>query len=331
MLIVILNKMFIEGNPYKYATEGTIIMYLHTYDIIQQQDFEIFESIRQNRQHNPNYNIYIIMKRPKISINPDFLEVDNDYIKLEFLIQTKDKKERRKVKINNEFETNNISIDTKYPYNYFKLKSPENDYIFKSNHILDEVQKQDPIKDDLLDFEILYIGQSFGENGNRDAIERLSSHSTLQKIYSEAIINNPDSDIWIMLCNFQQINLTSINGMIKTNTSDEIEFERINKFLKGKFTDKQKINFTEAALIKTFKPPYNEKYKNSFPNPNHSSYSECYKLDITGIVIELDLSEIKRWIYSESKQRENSNYRQMEEHEFTNNQERYNLFFNKHF
>ncbi|WP_332452750.1 hypothetical protein [Chryseobacterium aquaticum] len=321
--------MFIEGNPYKYSTEGTIVMYLQTYDIIQQQDFEIFEKIREGKKNKPNYNIYIIMKRPKISINPDFIEVDNEYIKLEFLIQTKDKKEQRKVEINNEFGTNNISMKTEYPYNYFKLSSLTDNFIFKSNFFLDEVQKLDPIKDDLLDYEVLYIGQSFGEDGNRDAIERLKSHSTLQKIYLEAIINNPDSDVWIMLCDFKQVNLTSINGMIRTSSSDNIELERANKFLKGKFTDKQKINFTEAALIKTFKPPYNEKYKNSFPNPNHISYSECYELDITGIVIELDLSEVKRWIYSETKPRQNSNYWQMEEHEFTNNQERYNLFFNK--
>lgn len=305
-------------------------MYLHSYDLIQQQDFEIFEQIRMTRKYNPNYNIYMIMKRPKISINPNFIEVNKDFIKLEFQIHTEDKKISRKVEINNQFGTDKISIETKYPYNYFKLKTPNNTFIFKSNHIIDELQKLDPIKDDLLDFEILYIGQSFGENGNRDAIERLKSHSTLQKIYAEAIINNPDFDIWIMLCDFKQINLTSINGMIKTNTTDETEISRANKFLQGKFTDKQKINFTEAALIKSFKPPYNEKYKNSFPNPNHSSYSECYELDITGIVVELDLSEIKRWVYSESKPRQNTNYWQMDEHEFANNEDRYNLFFNKY-
>lgn len=322
--------MFIEGKLYKYATEGTIVMYLHTYDLIQQQDFEIFEQIRKTRKHNPNYNIYMITRRPKISINPDFIEVNKEFIKLEFQVQTKDKKQSRKVEINNEFGTNNISLEAKYPYNYFKLKLPNDNFIFKSNYIIDELQKLDPIKDDLLDFEVLYIGQSFGENGNRDAIERLKSHSTLQKIYAEAIINNPDFDIWIILCDFRQVNMTSINGMIKTNTTDETELSRINNFLKGKFTDKQKINFTEAALIKTFKPLYNEKYKNSFPNPNHLSYSECYKLDITGIVIELDLSEIKRWVYSESKPRQNSNYWQMQEHEFTNTEDRYNLFFNKY-
>ncbi|WP_318162115.1 hypothetical protein PG338_009445 [Riemerella anatipestifer] len=322
--------MFIEGNSYKYATEGTIIMYLHTYDIIQQQDFEIFEKIRSIRANSPNYNIYMVMKRPKISINPNFLDVDKEFIKLEFFVQNRDKKESRKVAINNNFGTTDISIETEYPYNYFKLKVPYNNFIFKSNHILDEVQKLYPIKDDLLDFEVLYIGQSFGENGSRDAIERLKSHSTLQKIYSEAMINNPDFDIWILLCDFRQISLTSINGMIKTNTSDETEVERLNNFLKGKFTYKQKINFTEAALIKTFKPPYNEKYKNTFPNPNHSSYSECYKLDINGIVIELDLSEIKRWIFSAAKPRQKSNYWQVEEHEFTNNNERYNLFFNEY-
>jgi len=36
-------------------------------------------------------------------------------------------------------------------------------------------------------FEVQYVGQSFGKDGERDAVERLLSHKTLQKILATAV------------------------------------------------------------------------------------------------------------------------------------------------
>lgn len=183
--------------------------------------------------------------------------------------------------------------------------------------------------------EVLYIGQAFGEDGNRTAIDRLGSHSTLQKIYSEAMQRNPDSEIWILLASFQQKNISTMNGMITMSQSNEKEdFNRWMNFNNGEnpFSDKQKINFTEAALIRTFIPQYNKEYKDTFPNPAHSSYSECYSLDLNAIVVEMDMTEARRWLYSDSKKRGIDKegfdipYWQYGQFYFINDEERYKIF-----
>lgn len=47
-----------------------------------------------------------------------------------------------------------------------------------------DLQMQQMISDQIepLTFKVLYVGQAYGENGNRNALNRLKSHSTLQEI-----------------------------------------------------------------------------------------------------------------------------------------------------
>lgn len=45
-------------------------------------------------------------------------------------------------------------------------------------------------------FEVLYVGQAFAE-GKRTAIDRLKSHSTLQKILAETMSDYPDDQVFI--------------------------------------------------------------------------------------------------------------------------------------
>lgn len=74
---------------------------------------------------------------------------------------------------------------------------------------------------------------------------------------------------------------------------DKLNWEGIN--------EQQKINFTEAALIRYFRPLYNTIYKESFPNPAHSTYQECFDLDINSVCIEMNTLEMMNCMfYSES-------------------------------
>jgi hypothetical protein len=53
-------------------------------------------------------------------------------------------------------------------------------------------------------------------------------------------------------------------------------------------TPEQQVTLAEAALIRYFEPKYNKEYKDTFPTKRHSSYDECYKLDLNAISIEID-------------------------------------------
>lgn len=319
--------MFNHDSTYKFSTEGLITMSLDEYFILQQTELENFEKLKKNRIL-PNFNIYFILKRPKVTFNVEKTVISKKIITLEFFVQLKNHKEKRIIDLRNPFDSTNIKIDSSFPYSEFTIFNDENKFSYNCGTFLDEIQRIRPIEDNELDYEVLYIGQSFDENGKRDAVDRLKSHSTLQKIYSDSISKNPDSDIWLMLCNFQKSNIISINGLINSTESDENEEQRIMNFLKTNISEKQIINYTEAALIKTFKPKYNKEYKNSFPSINHQSYDECYKLDINTIIIIMEI-DLNRNLYTSHKPR-SENYFIFEQHLLVNSKDRYNFFFNEY-
>ncbi|WP_291131796.1 hypothetical protein, partial [Flavobacterium sp. UBA7682] len=194
---------------------------------------------------------------------------------------------------------------TKYPFNIIAFKDQKKALmVARPSTLLDSNMVKENIEDEELDYEILYIGQAYGKDGNRTALDRLSSHETVQKIYTHASALYPDSDIWFMLTNFaQQSMLVGMSSSPEITEEDaQLEQEKINHMFDNNghlISEKQKINFTEAALIKYFEPKYNIEFKDNFPSTKHKSYSECYNLDIKALSIELDTSEMIRKIYTE--------------------------------
>lgn len=63
----------------------------------------------------------------------------------------------------------------------------------------------------------------------------------------------------------------------------------------------QIINATEAALINHFKPKYNDKFKNNFPDLKHKDYQFYYDYNYNSICVELDPACINLKIFSELK------------------------------
>jgi hypothetical protein len=101
-----------------------------------------------------------------------------------------------------------------------------------------------------------------------------------------------------------------VNG--RTNFSDEERHSdepRMNNFVEkmsdGGISEQQFINFTEAALIRYFQPAFNVIYKDSFPNPAHKTYSECYDLDVNLVNVEIgSFDAIDLMLYNSHIERE---------------------------
>jgi hypothetical protein len=324
-----------DKKHFKHLTEYSIIMYLSKYMFLQQTELDIFAQYQNTfTEHNP-CNIYFILRRPRISADPNYFKVEKEFIELKYFIHVPNERLVRILRIPFRDHPNDLILETEYPYNFVKFKDEKgNINRYKLSVLVDETHKLNESKEDLLDFEVLYIGQAYGADGKRTALDRLSSHSMLQKIYSEAMSRNPDSEIWIMLASFEQNKITSMNGMVNMpRENDKEDRKRAVKFISSgnEFSDRQTINFTEAALIKTFLPKYNKEYKDSFPNSSHSSYSECYNLDVNSIVVETDTRESRRWLYSEGKPRKADGEIGMEywQHglfHFIDSEDRYKMF-----
>ena len=140
------------------------------------------------------------------------------------------------------------------------------------------------------EFEVLYIGQAYGKDGERTAFDRLEQHSTLQKILTTYRSSHPDKHIYILLLEFQEQLTMSFDGIsmeyARTEEESDIHMEEVCSNLpKGN----QVINITEAALINYFKPEYNVNFVENFPNENHKGYKQYFDLDYNALTVELDL------------------------------------------
>ena len=203
-------------------------------------------------------------------------------------------------------KSKDLRFESKYPYFSFKVFEGEKEIIYTNGPGL--LQSMGPNKIGKfyknLDFKVLYIGQSYGEEGARTAPDRLKSHSTMQSIFEEANKNNPDKDVMLGLFTFKQWLIMSFDGTMKlsdeekANDQKHLENVTYNVLEKG-IKEQQEINFTEAALIRYFKPEYNDKFKETFPSPAHSTYSECYDIDINSISIEFLTQDLRCRFYSD--------------------------------
>mgnify|MGYP003109118919 FL=1 len=106
---------------------------------------------------------------------------------------------------------------------------------------------------DAVHFKVLYIGQAYGEDGSRNALHRLKSHSTLQQIAVQGI---PDGfRLTLLMLEVVPANrlLTMFNP--KAKIQDQAE-ARIRNGLDKLFstTEPERITLYEASLIRYFKP-----------------------------------------------------------------------------
>ena len=291
---------------YKHISEAGLKFSFFKYQICQLDEFDDIER-QAAKDELKAYNLYFICQRNKIGINPDYIKINKNSIELEFEVYDNRGNYNVPFVIKNTFNSNSLSIKSKYPYDNFELINENNESVYfnKSTYVLDECLFDDNFsfivpRPSFLDFDILYIGQSM-RNSNKPVIDRLKmSHKTLKKIIKEE--ENIDKDIYIILCSFIMDGIIEIKG---ETINIEVESERLNNFIKIglKLTPRQETTLTEAALIKYFQPKYNVHYKNSFPKKHNKSYDECYKLDLNSISIRINSELI---FFSESIETNNN-------------------------
>ncbi len=244
-------------------------------------------------------HIYMIGRRPKITLKPETFNITKLLISGEVNIHRKNGIEKARFETNNLLGTTDVKLECDYPYSELRLIDKNNGKVISGMHtatILTCCQEYREV----LDIEILYVGQSFSAKQNRNAVDRLKKHETLQNIYAEAMRKAPDQDIWLLLLQFTPIGISSFSthGLENPSTSDDIDHIKNN--IHSPMTDQQFISFTEAALIKYFQPEYNKVYKNIFPSPAHLTYKQCYTLDLNMIGIEIQSENVRCRLWSQS-------------------------------
>lgn len=116
-------------------------------------------------------------------------------------------------------------------------------------------------------FKIEYIGQSYAQNGSRTAQNRLSSHSTLQKILVDNSLER-NKDIRLFLLG---VDIACIDNEFLTGKESPIfNIRDVDVTISS-----DHVNLFEAYLINTFKPKYNKNFvSGEVPSGFHGSYKK---------------------------------------------------------
>lgn len=304
-------------------------MFLKKYQFVLGYDLEDYGKSNETFTKDSPCNIYFVLRRPKVTINPNSVKIKDKKADFELIIHHPTEGGIINMGIELKEADTVLEFHSEYPFNLFTFSDKKGVILAaRPSTLIDSIQVENNLNLAILDYEVLYIGQAYGKNGKRTALERLSSHETVQKIYTHSLTQNPDSDIWILLTNFSQQSMLFASGTNLINVSKEdskIDYKKGQYFFKNNgiiLTEKQKINFTEAALIRYFQPKYNIEFKDSFPSSRHKSYAECYALDIKALTIELDTSENTRKIFTEKTERTHSHIKMFE---FNSDEDRLSL------
>jgi len=150
-----------------------------------------------------------------------------------------------------------------------------------------------------VNFEVVYIGQSYGNNGSRNSVDRLTKHETLQKISLEGVPEGYEISIYMFPIEPDNRIITKINPHAKNKNKDSDRIKNGIKKLRST-TEAEKVTLYEASMIKYFQPKYNKEFVNIFPSTNMKCLSDCYDKDISGVVAEICIDELPALIFSGS-------------------------------
>ena len=283
-----------NGIARKYMSEFALHTYSSTVVMCYPNNLDKIEV------SNTNYHIYMIHEIPRLSFVKDGIKILDTHIEVTIQLGVIENVTMKK------FTFQIFEGDHKENYTYEILG---NKVLILRNKdgggiVTDVLTLYMELSKEPLNSKILYVGQSYGKAGERDAIQRLSSHSTLQKILAEISHNNIEVEVSVSLWEFTPRLISSFDGISKNYlTSENEDIEHLKKVISNPplWIDNQIINVTEAGLINYFKPEYNGKFKNNFPDIEHKGYKIYYDYDYNAIEIELDPSCVNIEIFSETQ------------------------------
>jgi len=140
-------------------------------------------------------------------------------------------------------------------------------------------------------FDVQYVGQAFGKDGSRNALDRLRKHDTLQKISIKGIPE--DHNLQLLLLKIRQGNsvVTTMNPFAEDKSQSKARIKAgVNKLFTP--NEAERTTLYEASLIRYFEPPFNKEFKNSFPSTKLKSLGDCYEKDFAGLVAEINFDHL---------------------------------------
>lgn len=268
---------------------------------------ELYRIEGQLREDLRNFNIYLLARRPRISFDSASLEIRHaQEISGSLLIQSGGDQSPIGFVFSNPFDMPITEIGkTDYPHSVLRFILGGSVPVEMRLHDVarfSEIEARDP-----LGMKVEYVGQSFGKDGESDALQRLigrtgkQGHGSFQRILAEITDSHPDSECHVLLYNYGQYkNYMFMGGRSSPPTFDfDTDDGRLEQLMSASYSRENRIDLAEAALIRYFQPTYNETYKKTFPDETHKMLESLFAADVTGLAVTLSTLEHRLATYSD--------------------------------
>lgn len=270
----------------KFGVEHALDMYASSFVTLPAEAIYEKEMLQQHKDVIDNCHIYVIGYLPRVDFQG--AEQVGDDLKLSFLVSNQ-KKELWIPSI-----LSHLSFNVEDGYHYL-TDEKGNRFWWSEMEMMQMLHKQS----EKLHFEVKYIGQAYGTNGSRSALDRLAKHETLQKI---AIKGVPDGYKLSLLLLEVEPNTSMVTAFTPNAKSKDTDASRIKAGLDKLFdtSDPERISLYEAAMIRYFSPEYNKEFKNSFPSTNLKILQDCYEKDFSAVFAQICIDELPFMLFSDS-------------------------------
>lgn len=285
------KRKYLTEIGFNLASQGVLITHPKDIALVEEQSAE-------SRELAKDCHIYLIVKRPRLGFVPDSIKWSDGRTHGKMYYHKAGK--RIEVDFSLDGEPNGSIIYSSYPHSTISIVKGEQSSGPLPAHLVSLICNDISDKK-LRDLEVVYVGMSYG-NGTRSAKDRLKSHSTLQQVLADMSADEPDCEALLILVQYAPpISMISFDGRDKS-LSIEDDRDLIGDLAKQQelIDQKTEIALAEAGLIKYFKPRYNDKYKNNFPNRAHMITQSLYNIDFIAFVVELNTEEINVRLFSEN-------------------------------
>lgn len=150
-----------------------------------------------------------------------------------------------------------------------------------------------------LHFHIHYIGQAFGKDGERSALDRLLKHEKLQEIAVKRI--GDDNQLNLLMIEVVPANrvITVFDPRAEKADTDG---KRITAGLDKLFgtTERERVSLYEAAMIRYFQPKLNKEFSDSFPSTNMKVLEDCYSKDFSAVAASFSIDVLPYYLCSDT-------------------------------
>lgn len=268
---------------------------------------ELYEIEGPLREELKMYNIYLIARRKRIVFDPESLKIEGAGSKIvgAFLVSDKDEKKVVPFEFPNPTNLPITSLGkTEFPHIHLRFIAGDMVPVQLRMHDVIRFCKAD--FEGATDLRVEYIGQSFGDEGSSDALQRLigktgkQGHGSFQKVLADLSDRYPDNESHVLLYSYADYkNYMFMGGVMPAENDFESGEDRLDQLMNAQYTRENRIDLVEAGLIRYFQPVYNDIYKKTFPRESHAMLQSLFEADVTGLAISLSTLEHSINVYSE--------------------------------